>query len=501
MSISKEIEAKILRYHHVERWPIGTIGRQLGVHHSVVRRVLSQAGISEKKTLSKESIVTPYLPFIQKTLEDYPALAASRLYAMAQERGYPGGESHFRHIVSLYRKPRAAEAFLRLRTLPGEQAQVDWGHFGHMTIGQAKRPLMAFVMVLSYSRKIFLRFYLNARMGNFLHGHVAAFEAFGGVTRVCLYDNLKSAVLERHGNAIRFNPILLEFSAYYRFEPRPVAIARGNEKGRVERAIRYVRDNFFAAREYKTVEELNEQASDWCNGAAASRACPEDKSRSVGDVFESEQDKLMQLPAVSYPTDEQAQVNVGKTPYVRFDLNDYSVPAKWVRQTLEVRASVNEVKIIHGSDVIARHTRSYDKGQTIEDVSHIEALEKEKKQARHHRGQARLIQAVPEASRFLTCAAERNYSLSTMVRQLLRYLDRYGAVELEQAMKEALSNNSPHYNSVLLNLQKQREKNNKLPPVNLDLPEDKRVRGQVVRTHSLSTYDALRQNKEEKNND
>src|SRR5437762_10214503 len=107
---------------------------------------------------------------------------------------------------------------------------------------------MAFVMVLSFSRKIFLHFCLNQQMANFLRGHEAAFAAFSGIPRVLLYDNLRSAVLERSGDAIRFNPELLEFAAHYRFEPRPVAVARGNEKGRVERAIRYIRDAFFAAR-------------------------------------------------------------------------------------------------------------------------------------------------------------------------------------------------------------------------------------------------------------
>ncbi|HEY3494901.1 MAG TPA: IS21 family transposase, partial [Polyangiaceae bacterium] len=127
-------------------------------------------------------------------------------------------------------------------TLPGEQGQVDWGHFGKVQIGAATRTLWAFVMVLSWSRHIFLRFYLSAAMPSFLRGHVDAFRFFGGVPRVLLYDNLKSAVLERVGQAIRFHPTLLELSAHYLYEPRPVAPARGNEKGRVERAIRYVRD-------------------------------------------------------------------------------------------------------------------------------------------------------------------------------------------------------------------------------------------------------------------
>jgi hypothetical protein len=144
---------------------------------------------------------------------------------MVRERGYRGGPDHFRHLVACHRPRPPAEAYLRLRSLPGEQAQVDWGHFGHLTIGRARRPLMAFVMVLSHSRGIFLRFFLDARMESFLRGHVAAFEAWSGCARVLLYDNLKSAVLERHGDAIRFHPTLIAFAAHYRYEPRPVAVA------------------------------------------------------------------------------------------------------------------------------------------------------------------------------------------------------------------------------------------------------------------------------------
>ena len=241
MTISSDLEAKIKRYYYVEHWRVGTISRQLGVHHGTVKRVLSQVGVSKNELLTQASMVEPYLPFILETLEKHPKLTASRLYAMVCERGYPGGRDHFRHLIALYRPRLVAEAYSRLSTLPAEQAQVDWGHFGHISIGKAKRALSAFVIVLSYSRKVFLRFYLNQQMENFLRGHEAAFERWGGVPRVCLYDNLRCAVLERQGDAIRFNPTLLDFSAHYRFEPRPVAIYRGNEKDYVAHCTSIVR--------------------------------------------------------------------------------------------------------------------------------------------------------------------------------------------------------------------------------------------------------------------
>ena len=152
---------------------------------------------------------------------------------MVRERGYPGRPDHFRHLIACHWPRPKAEAYLRLRTLPGEQGQVDWGHFGHLEIGRARRPLMAFVMVLSHSRQIFLRFCLDARMENFLRGHVAAFTAWGGVPRVLLYDNLKSAVLERGGARSASIPPC-SASPGTTVRTPAVAIARGNEKGRVE---------------------------------------------------------------------------------------------------------------------------------------------------------------------------------------------------------------------------------------------------------------------------
>ncbi len=501
MAISPEVEAKIIRYYHVEKWRVGTISRVLGIHHSTIKRVLTRTGAPKSTILPAPSMIDPYLNFILETLGKYPSLTARRLYDMVCERGYPGGVDHFRHLISLYRPRPTAEAYLRLRTLPGEEGQVDWACFNYAIIGKAKRPISAFVMVLSYSRKIFLRFYLNQRMANFLRGHEAAFDAWGGVPKVLLYDNLKSAVLERQCDAIRFNPTLLEFAAHYRFEPKPVAVARGNEKGRVERAIRYVRDNFFSARTWKDIDDLNRQAELWCNGPASNRPCPENKSHSVEEVFKEEQPTLMRLPDNPYPTEEQEEVSVGKTPYVRFDLNDYSVPHTHVRRTLTVRATVDTVRILDGAKTIAEHPRSYDKAQQIEDERHIKELIDRKKQAKKHRGQDRLTHAAPSASMLLKRAAQRSYHLGSITRDLLSLLDDYGAVELEAAIKEALEKEVPHPNAVRISLQNRREQQNKLPPVRLDLPDDQRVRNQAVRPHDLNSYNEVQFNLEDNDDD
>ena len=358
---------------------------------------------------------------------------------------------------------------------------------------------MAFVMVLSYSRKIYLHFYLSARMESFLDGHEQAFKAFSGVPRVLLYDNLRSAVLERQGDAIRFNLTLLSFAAHYRFEPRPVAVARGNEKGRVERSIRYVRDNFFAARMYRDLDDLNEQARAWCDGQASDRPCPEDRSQSVRKVFQDEQSRLIALPENPYPSHETQTVRVGKTPYVRFDWNDYSVPHQHVNCTLTVIATHALVTITDGTHVLAEHPRSYDKAQQIELNAHVEELLAQKKKASLHRGQNRLTHATSSAKVFLIEAAKRGYPLRSTTSQLIQLLDDYGAALLDEAMAEALSRDVPHPNAVRLSLQRLLDEREQLPKVSFDLSKNKQINELVVKPHALGNYDILhRSHKEEK---
>lgn len=489
MAVEKDIESKILRYHFVERWRVGTIATQLGVHHSVVDRVLSQAGLPKVERSPRASMIDPYLPFIIETLEAFPTLTAARLYEMAKQRGYPGAPSQFRQRISQLRPRKQPEAYLRLKTLPGEQAQVDWGHFGHIQIGKARRPLMAFVMVLSWSRQIYLRFYLNAQMENFLRGHVSAFEAWECSPRVLLYDNLKSAVLERQGDAIRFHPTLLALSAHYHFEPRPVAVARGNEKGRVERAIRYIRDNFFAGRRWSTLAELNQQADDWCQGVSAARKCPENAELSVQAAFLQEQPRLLALPDNPFDTRERIEVIARKTPYIRFDLNDYSIPHQYVQKPLTVTADLSQVRILEGAAVIAEHVRSFDKGAQIEHEDHINALWLAKTHAKLHRGQDRLSAASDHAQSLLQQSIERGHVLKTTVRLLNRLLDDYGRAELDAALKEALAEHSPYPQAVQQILERRRDEQHKPPPLAVAIPD--KVKQYSVKSVNLSDYDQL----------
>ncbi len=489
MAINKETETKILRYHFVEKWRTGTIATQLGIHHTVVDRVLAQAGLPKVERTQRTSIIDPYLPFITETLNEFPTLTAARLFEMAKQRGYPGGPSQFRQRISELRPRKQPEAYLRLKTLPGEQAQVDWGHFGHIQIGKARRPLMAFVMVLSWSRQIFLRFYLNQQMENFLRGHVAAFEAWQGLPKVLLYDNLKSAVLERQGDAIRLHPTLLDLAAHYRFEPRPVAVARGNEKGRVERAIRYIRDNFFAARRWQTIDELNAQADEWCQGVSAGRRCPENNELSVREAFSQEQPVLLPLPETPFDTRERREVRAAKTPYVRFDLNDYSIPHQQVQKSLSVSADLTWVRILNGDEIITKHPRSFGKGEQIEQEAHINALWLAKTKAKQHRGLDRLSHASEHAQTLLQQSAERGHVIKSSVRALNQLLDDYGRDELHNALEEALRQQSPYPEAVQQILERRRDEKQQPPPIAVTVPD--KVKHYSIKPAKLADYDKL----------
>ncbi|HEY7996937.1 MAG TPA: IS21 family transposase [Steroidobacteraceae bacterium] len=489
MTITRELEAEIMRLYAVEGWRIGTVARQLHLHRDTVRRVLSRSGVPLKQV--RASQLDPYVPFIQESFERYPTLRASRLYRMVRERGYSGSADHFRHRVAQYRPRPTAEAYLRLRTLAGEQGQVDWAHFGTIPIGRARRALMAFVMVLSYSRHVFLRFYLNTAMGSFLHGHVAAFNHFNAVPRTLLYDNLRSAVLERRADAIRFHPTLLELAAWYRFQPRPVAVARGNEKGRVERAIRFVRERFFAARRFTDLADLNAQALAWCEGEAAERPCPEDRDRSVRACFEEEQPRLLGLPAEPFPCEERILVRAPKTPYIRFDLNDYSIPHTHVRRSLEVLASVESVRIVDGATVLAVHRRSFDRGAQVEELSHIEALAEHKRAGRAHRAIDRLHHAAPSAGKFFALAAARGVHLAVLTRGLIELMQAHGASALENALAAALGEDTAHLGAVRHFIDLHRARRGQPPPIPVALPDDPRVRALTVRAHPLTDYEQL----------
>jgi transposase len=491
--VTPEERAHILRLHHVEKWPVGTIANQLGRHHDTIERVLAEGGLPVTKQVTRARRIDPFLPFLQEMLTKYPRLRASRLWHMVKDRGYTGSRSGFRAIASRLRPRPPAEAYLRRGVLAGEEAQVDWAHFGKVTMGRAERDLFAFVMVLAYSRLRCVHFAVRAAMPSFLRGHVAAFRYFGAVPRVLLYDNLKSAVLEREGDAVRFHPTLLALAGHYRFEPRACAPYRPNEKGRVERAIRDVREGFFAGRAFASVEDLNAQARAWCGQIARERRVPDAKDKTVVEAFCEEKLRMIELPGDEFPVEERLEVRIGKTPYARFDRNDYSVPHTYVRRSLLVIATDDRVRIVDPQaplETLADHRRSYDRDQRVEDDTHIERLIEEKRHAHQSRGFDRLFAAVPSSKTMMERLADQGGNLGAATSGLLQLLDRVGAETLERAVAEVVARNQLHLRAVHHEIDRLRYEAGLAPALTVPVTTDARAAAHV-RPHPLATYDRL----------
>lgn len=489
--------AHIRRLFYAEHWRIGTIASELGVHHDTVRLAIEVDRFAKAGTQIRPTLLDPYKALVGKILDDHPKLRATRIFEMVRARGYTGSVVQLRRYVHGVR-PSAREAFLRLETMPGEQAQVDWGHFGKIQVGSAKRALSCFVLVLSWSRAIYARFALDQTLESFLRGHVLGFAALGGVPREILYDNLKSVVLERAGDHIRFHPRILDLAGHCHFAPKPCAPYRGNEKGKVERQIQYLRHSFFAARRFSSVDDLNAQLARWIADVAHTRRAPgHADGRTVGELLVDEQPRLLALPVHAMECDRVVAVTSGKTPYVRFDLNDYSIPHTLVRKPLTLVASEDTVRIVDGQAIVARHARSYDRGKTIEDPVHVAELASDKRRAHDLRGRDLLRSVCKHADELLDALALRGEHIGGHTVRLTQLLRQVGAAELDRAIAEALARGATGAGSVAHILDQRARARKQLPAIEATLPDDPRVRDLRVTPHALDRYDELYAKREE----
>jgi transposase len=260
---------------------IRAIARQLGIDRNTVRRALRREGLPRYiRTTPRASKLDPFKPYLERRLVECPELTAVRLFQEIQAQGYPGRCSILRAFLRPLRQEhrRLGQLTVRFETAPGEQGQIDWGHFGTILHHGQRCPLYGFVMVLGYSRALFVHFTTTQRLETFLRCHLQAFEAFGGYPRELLYDNAKTVVLARPdlradaaGQGPHWHPTFLDFAGYYGFTPRLCRPYRARTKGKVERMIRYVRESFFAGCQFVDLTDLNRQAALWCATVANTR--------------------------------------------------------------------------------------------------------------------------------------------------------------------------------------------------------------------------------------
>ena len=485
--------AELRRLYYGEHWKMGTIAAQLGLHRETVRAAVEHETGGVHRGVCRPSALDPYLPLIRNTLAQYPRLRATRIHEMVRQRGYSGSVIQVRRLVRRLRPESTRTVYRRVVTLVAEQAQVDWGSFGKIRIGHGMRAVSGFVMVLGYSRAIAALFTLDQTLESFLRGHVDAFDALGGVARTLVYDNLRSAVLDRRGAAVQFHPRLLDLAGHYHFAPQPCTPGRGNEKGKIERQIQYLRHAFFAARPFRDLDDLNAQFRRWRDDVAHRRRHPDQPDRTVADVWAEEQPRLLPLPAHPFETELVRAVRSGKTPYVRFDRNAYSIPHTHVRKPLTLLASATRVRILDRQSELARHRRSYDTGQTIEDPQHLEGLLAATRQSNPHTTRDRLRLAVPTTDTLFERLAERGEPLRAHATRLRALLDDYGPQELAAAVAVALERDALGAGSITHILESRRRQRGRKPPLRLTLPNRPGLRDIDVQPHDLETYDALRQ--------
>ncbi|MBI4424282.1 MAG: IS21 family transposase [Elusimicrobia bacterium] len=239
VGMDTETWASVRRLHEVEKLSKSAIAKRLGIHRWTVRRALASptgppADLPRRPQTPGK--LEAYREYLSRRLKEYPELNGAKLLVELRRMGYAGGYTILKDYLHTVR-PKTIKAFLRLETLPGEFAQVDWANVGTIVIGNAKRKVSCFVMVLSYSRMMYLEFTLSQCLEDFLAAHINAFKFFGGVVKKVNYDNLKTVVLARVGQDIRFHPRFMDFAGAYLFEPIPCGVRQAHEKGKVENGI------------------------------------------------------------------------------------------------------------------------------------------------------------------------------------------------------------------------------------------------------------------------
>lgn len=341
---------------HDKGLSISAIAAQTGNDRKTIRKVLAGPLVpAPQPRRPKRRKIDPYIPYLQQRIAD-GVLNARKLCQELQAQGYPGGETQVRTFIQPYRTARQMPATVRFETAPGEQAQVDWGHFGLIEHQGRQRKLYAFVMTLGWSRTSYLEFTVATDAAWWLRCHLHAFTYFGGIPRTVLHDNLKTAVLDRDADGtIHWHARYLDFAHYYGFSPRACQPYRAQTKGKVENGIKYVRGNFWPGLRFRDLADLNHQARAWLDGTA--------NVRCHGTTGEA---PLTRLPL------EQLQSFAGRPAYdtsvvsfrratrdccVSYAGNAYSVPAEYVRQTLKLKETESgQLLVFNAQDtLVAEH--------------------------------------------------------------------------------------------------------------------------------------------------
>jgi transposase len=409
------------------------ISRELGVHPETVAKYARLDSYHPRRPARRKSKLDPFKPTIQRWLERYPYSATQIFQRLQAEDGYEGGFSILKDYVRRVR-PVRKPAFLTLAFAPGECAQVDWGCGGALQIGSTRRRLSFFVMVLCYSRMLYVEFTLGEALEHFLGCHQNALEFFGATPGAMVIDNLKTGVLSHPpGEKALFHPRYLEFAAHYGFEPRACNVRKANEKGRAENAVGYVKKNFLAGLELpNSLAALNTAVRDWMDQIANLRIHAEAKKR-PNDLFAEEKPHLKALPPLPADTSVVRTVRATSRCRVVLDTNRYSVPALYASARLTLKLFADRLCIYHADKLVATHPRSYERHRDFENPDHVKELLDQRRKARDAKLLLRFYALSPRAEAYHHELAQRRLNPRTHINKIVALADIYGADNLARA--------------------------------------------------------------------
>jgi transposase len=381
--------------------------------------------------------------------------SAVQLLRKLREDGYNGGYGILKRLVHQLRPPRH-EAYLPLAFGPGECAQVDWGNAGTITVNGARRRLSFFVMVLCYSRRLYLEFTLLERQEQFLACHQNAFLCFGGVPNRIMVDNLKSAVLSHPaGQPVVYHPRYLDFAAHYGFEIRACRPRRANEKGRVENAVGYVKKNFLAGLEISSLAAVQVDGQRW-TVEVANRRIHATTRRKPEAMFAEE--KLNPLPTSgTYDCGFEREAIATALFRIHFDGNRYSVPSRYAGTRLRLRAYTDKVLLYSQDQLVASHLRAYGRGQDIANADHGSELVHQRRKAHDQHTLQRFLALCGEAEEYYRQLAERRANPLQHVRRIVALVEIYGAEKTSRALRDA-QEFCAHSSEYVANLLESRER-------------------------------------------
>ena len=434
--IDYETYCKIRDCHGRQRLTIAQTARVLGLHAQTVAKWVHRAQYRARQALPRSSRLDPFKARIVRLLESHP-YSAQQIYQRLREEGFDGGFTIVKDYVRKVRPPRR-EAFLKLSFAAGECAQLDWGEYGSIGVGSTRRRLSFFVMVLCYSRLMYVEFTVAQTMEHFLAAHEHAFAAFQGCPTRLMIDNLKSAVLDRVvGEAPVFNARYLDFSRHWGFDISPCNVAKGNEKGRVENGVGYVKKNFLNGLDLLDFSAVNPAAQVWLATIANVRLHGETHQRPV-DLFREEQPYLRPLNPLPYDIGRINSQRASKQFRIALDSNRYSVPAEFASQRVNVKAYPDRVCIYHQDKLIARHVRSYDRRQDIEDPDHPKALLAQRRTAREQRLLMQFLSLSRHAQVYYEGLAQRRVNPRHHLRKIVALSEIYGVDAVDRALQDGI---------------------------------------------------------------